>query len=1697
MSKLQENLTTIQSTINDLATVINDMSCRSGGDNAINACTSFIEYPNILRSIPGATSNGIATMFAYKISDINPGRPTSSGSFDFNTNTYSVPDGWVKADELNALDNDIIWMSQALFSENSDSESNLVGTWSAPIRIASFINPKEPNQVQSVYYTTNNPLGPANSPTAGLNDDAIDHSNPLNNGWSEYFSGIGPDHQYTFICTRNKTNGIWSEYTEPALYAHYAEDGLNGKDGIDGSNGIDGKDGLSTRTVFAFTSTSDINTIVDTPKGGHWNKPTNEIIFPDGWYASTDGLSDRYIWTSTAVFSDDIIDSPEWSIPSCITGKDGENGADGESVEFVYALLPNQDDMKIFLDYLISNDISLSNTEDDVLPEFISSNTALAPSSSIDITRPDTSSFTVTLTDSPSGIDAINNKVEICWSRNKINSAWSSWKNPILWSVWGENGMDGDGIQYIFAVNADNIAPNYPFVYDDETDPQSDNYIPIGWSNDPSSIGPDVPYLFCSIRRKSNGEWNSYSEPQLWGHWGKDGIGSYTSFAFCVSKEDLSQYTVTGGKYADSLTNLVTKDSENNEIEFTWYDSVPSIPKYDETIWMINKFFSNSANESEKAWYGPVKITDSEHFQVEFNCPTSDENSKYNGTELISLQDFKTLKESESISYSSIEELTNAWRSYVYETGAGLWNNYGKDALYMASCSLVNNVWSPWVINKIKGENGNVIQFIFRLHATNPGNPTPADLTGDFQSDDYKPENWDINPQSVSETYPICWVSKRGKTNDIWGSYSDPTEWSMYAKGNVSFELSELNLTIPCESDGSIDKNYQSHATVNLMLYDNGTMVTPDAYEAIINSDTDRKITNVLTEIPSDSSITGFYNNTLYIGKDILDLYKSDEKLRVECRLNYQGSYYAKTFTINKSTNAYELKLSHSVLVQNNDSTFKDDTLTIQVIKWTEDRFISLTSGYLTITVNFNDGSSRANTEVFDADSIHDLDLTQLTNVKSIEISYKESIDSEIVLASDVIGIVIDGKNGADGKDGVDGKDGIDGVDGTNGIDGINPNFTAFVFTRSAELLNSTIYTPTGGEYENPIPVDPSGMGIIWYDSIPEGTNTIWMSQRVFNVNNDPITTWSVPSAMNDTSDIDVAWSTSEEMPTLDPPGNGWLEDATNAIWMAVRTKKEGVWSTWKKSKIKGETGAKGDKGDSISSVIEWYAKHTSNATSPIDGWVNDYTIQLDETYKYLWNYEEIFVNGESFYQSTPQVISVYSIDGEPGRGISKIIDFFGISSDKNILPESWSETVLTIDPVNKYLWNYEIIEYTDGTESETDKIIIGVYGETGPQGEQGIPGDKGDKGDKGDDGESIQGASGAMMRMSEWTLAPKTTYNDDSVDGFYQSGDTTKWYDIVTHNDVKYRCIISHTPTSVTEPSIGSDWNTYWVEANEFEFVATKLLLSEKINADQIDVDNITVQSLNTRDTNETTSQPWVNIQKGVFDLYSSDGKKVLSLGTFGDDNKVYTGLMFYDEFGSVSYTIDGSRGLRDLSNSSSAEKTWKSYQSQYSVLTSEQQKDWEKSNAYATMLVSSTFWDGIVPLVVDEKNISSSETSVYKLTYYTIDTSGNRYAHSMNGYYFNTKDLSDNEFSNHLMNGAYIIKGEKEYTYYNDVPSQWYFEINQFNMHVSPVYQIPAISEMRGGIITRYPIYLYKNGQMLDPNSFVHYIYRYNEKL
>ena len=142
-----------------------------------------------------------------------------------------------------------------------------------------------------------------------------------------------------------------------------------------------------------------------------------------------------------------------------------------------------------------------------------------------------------------------------------------------------------------------------------------------------------------------------------------------------------------------------------------------------------------------------------------------------------------------------------------------------------------------------------------------------------------------------------------------------------------------------------------------------------------------------------------------------------------------------------------------------------------------------------------------------------------------------------------------------------------------------------------------------------------------------------------------------------------------------------------------------------------------------IVEIKEWYLATSQNTdiTIETEGWTTDIQT-IDYDHKYLWNYEEVVYSIGSSDISDPVIIGFYG-QGENGKGISNIVNYYQITQNLIApkIPESdeessWSDIsiIANLSPINKYLWNYEAIIYTDGSATTTDPAIIGVYGDSG-----------------------------------------------------------------------------------------------------------------------------------------------------------------------------------------------------------------------------------------------------------------------------------------------------------------------------------------------------------------------------------------------
>ena len=244
-----------------------------------------------------------------------------------------------------------------------------------------------------------------------------------------------------------------------------------------------------------------------TPNKPSANKPPQD---GSGWLDTTpDYKAGYYIWM-TQVFINGNGQYGEYMNPICITGASGKDGSgsageDGSGISFIYKRSIDGEGVTNPGAVTVINGV----------PE-----------------------VPVGWNDHPSGVTK-EVPYEYCSCVTSDKGKWGTmWCEPFIWSHFGQNGMDGDGVEYIYYVAL--IAPtnNLPESWTNDEWFQNNEYIKYGsgWTDNPQNLdseefGPGYKQ-WVSVRKKysdNDGQdpyWHAYSSPALWSYYSKDGIAS-------------------------------------------------------------------------------------------------------------------------------------------------------------------------------------------------------------------------------------------------------------------------------------------------------------------------------------------------------------------------------------------------------------------------------------------------------------------------------------------------------------------------------------------------------------------------------------------------------------------------------------------------------------------------------------------------------------------------------------------------------------------------------------------------------------------------------------------------------------------------------------------------------------------------------------------------------------------------------------------------------------------------------------------------------------------------------------------------------------------------------------------------------------------------------------------------------------------
>ena len=306
---------------------------------------------------------------------------------------------------------------------------------------------------------------------------------------------------------------------------------------------------------------------------------------------------------------------------------------------------------------------------------------------------------------------------------------------------------------------------------------------------------------------------------------------------------------------------------------------------------------------------------------------------------------------------------------------------------------------------------------------------------------------------------------------------------------------------------------------------------------------------------------------------------------------------------------------------------------------------------------------------------------------------------------------VKDGTNGTPGKDGINGKTTYFHVKYSN--DG-GKTFTS----NSGETVGSYIGTCT-----NYTEADPTTVGsYVWAKIKGEKGETGNNGKSIGSVVNYYLAT----SASSGVSTSTSGWTTTVQNVTLEKKYLWNYEVVKYSDGTVASTTSPCIIGTY------GDTGKTGATGKNALQVLkQWNGTYTTigqEVNCPTDRFnrtpvAGDIFTNVDASSNLgTWQITNV-ADGYAYFKMVSYV-SAKGATGATGNGIKSIKEHYAVSTSNTVTPTSWLDDVPVTNTVNKYLWNYETITYTNGTSVDSKKRVIGVYGDTGKDGAKGEKGD-------------------------------------------------------------------------------------------------------------------------------------------------------------------------------------------------------------------------------------------------------------------------------------------------------------------------------------------------------------------------------------
>lgn len=545
---------------------------------------------------------------------------------------------------------------------------------------------------------------------------------------------------------RGETDGWHRNYTASAIWmstksSRRIEEGEWGDPVRFVGASVQGEDGQYT--VFCYTNSS---VQPETPTSTQI--PPSDSLTTWYMYPPERESTDVFTWmTQATVYADKSLSG--WTKPIRITGETGEDGADGTKLEFIYTLFTPTNDKP-------RPDTPSTSQQDDYIPFGWS--------------------------DNPQGV---SKEKQYEWVSTREKKAakigeghWSEFSQPVIWSKWGEKGMDGDGYEYIFTRTADvDKVPATP------SSIQQNDYIPTisnggstdyNWSDDPKGVNETYKAEWTCRRVRTDGVWSDFSTPALWSNWGEQGL--------------------SGGHYQYRWKVSSTKPNTTPDNDSSWSTNSEQTIEQGQYVWQIQRFVNPDGTTT--AWGNIIRLTGADGKDgedgnsIEFlyarnstgvipQKPADNQTTDWtgkgpDGTEWTDNPQGVT----PNLTYEYVcqrykDKATQLWESY---STPGVWARYserGKDGDGYEYIYIRQSTWKS---------QGQLNPSSDPVYIADGNIYPPADVESDaYQNDDYVPNGYTDNPETVNSSIKYQYVWTRKKEGGKWKAWKNGSLWTNFA----------------------------------------------------------------------------------------------------------------------------------------------------------------------------------------------------------------------------------------------------------------------------------------------------------------------------------------------------------------------------------------------------------------------------------------------------------------------------------------------------------------------------------------------------------------------------------------------------------------------------------------------------------------------------------------------------------------------------------------------------------------------------------------------------------------------------------------------------------------------------------------------------------------------------------------------------